>query len=127
MSLSIDFQRAREVLHEALKDKASVPKELEQKLKSVILGSHKTYRYILVTNLLAKAVNPKANALCLQAGAPLCGAFDSRSGPGQTPSLRSRGSAGRPPDVRVAPGPLRAASGNGTTRCRRVCVCSRGP
>lgn len=79
MSLSIDFQRAREVLHEALKDKASAPKELEQKLKSVILGSHKTYRYILVTNLLAKAVNPKANALCLQAGAPLRGAFDSRS------------------------------------------------
>jgi len=48
-------------------------------VESVILGSHLTYRYILITNLLAKAVNGQVNALALQSGADFNWAFDSRS------------------------------------------------
>ena len=49
------------------------------KIKQIITGSHLTYRYILLTNLLAKATNPHVNALALQVGADFDGAFDSRS------------------------------------------------
>ena len=48
-------------------------------IKQVMLGTHLTYRYILITNLLAKATNPAVNAIALQAGANFSGAFDSRS------------------------------------------------
>lgn len=79
MSVSIDYEKANVILREALKVRRHPTEEIEQLLQKVILGSHKTYKYILVTNLLAKATNAKANALCLQAGAHLRGAFDSRS------------------------------------------------
>ncbi len=56
------------------------PSSPHQKLlETVILGSHLTFRYILTTALLAKATNPRANGLSLQAGAKLKGAFDARS------------------------------------------------
>lgn len=48
-------------------------------ISKVINGEHKTYRYILITNLLAKATNSKVNALALQVGANFNNAFDSRS------------------------------------------------
>lgn len=48
-------------------------------IAEVMLGTHLTYRYILFTNLLAKATNAAANGIALQAGAALKGAFDSRS------------------------------------------------
>ena len=79
MSVSIDYDKAKATLLRALKARAQPTLELTMMLKRVILGSHKTYRYVLVTNLLAKAVNSKANALSLQAGAPIRGAFDSRT------------------------------------------------
>ena len=79
MSVTIDFDLANTILLRALKARVKPNHELVMMLKKVILGSHKTYKYILVTNLLAKAVNGRANALSLQAGAPIRGAFDSRS------------------------------------------------
>jgi hypothetical protein len=48
-------------------------------IKDLILGSHKTYRYILVTNLLARATSDLVNPIALQANADVVGAFDSRS------------------------------------------------
>lgn len=45
----------------------------------IIHGTHKTYRYILFTALLAKAINASLNPLALQAGAPINGAYDARS------------------------------------------------
>ena len=77
-SVSIDFDKAKGVLLRALKARVQPNPEMVEMLKIVILGSHKTYRYILVTNLLAKATNGRANALSLQAGAPFSGAFNSR-------------------------------------------------
>jgi len=79
MSVAIDFNEANATLLRALKAREQPAADLVEMLRTVILGSHKTYKYVLVTNLLAKAVNPDANALCLQASARIRGAFDSRS------------------------------------------------
>lgn len=53
--------------------------KIEQKIRNVICGSHLTYRYILLTGLLAKSVNIHANSLTLQSGSDLRGAYDARS------------------------------------------------
>lgn len=79
MSETINHTLAATKLLECLTHKQRVSADLEALLRMVICGSHKTYRYVLVTGLLAKSVNSKVNALCLQAGAPLDGAYDARS------------------------------------------------
>ena len=48
-------------------------------LEKIVLGEHLTFRYILVTALLAKATDPRVNALSLQARSGLSGAYDARS------------------------------------------------
>lgn len=50
-----------------------------EEIQQVILGTHKTYRYILLNGLLAKATNFACNPVVLQAGSTLTGAFDARS------------------------------------------------
>jgi hypothetical protein len=52
---------------------------METKIEQIIAHTHLTYKYVLLTGMLAKATNPGANPLVLQAGAPLAGAFDARS------------------------------------------------
>lgn len=52
---------------------------LSNLISLVIMGDHLTYRYILMTGLLAKATNLDANPLVLQAGSQLEGAYDARS------------------------------------------------
>lgn len=79
MSVSVDHARANAVLLLALQSRKRPAEEIVSLLETVMLGSHKTYKYVLVTNLLAKATNPKVNALALQTGAPVAGSFDSRS------------------------------------------------
>ena len=79
MSLSVDTVQAQAVLMRALKTRVRPSEDIVPLLETVILGTHKTYKYILVTNLLAKATNPRVNALALQTSAPLAGSFDSRS------------------------------------------------
>ena len=51
----------------------------QKEIEEIVTGSHLTYRYILVTALLAKATDNSANPLSLQAGARLRGAYDARS------------------------------------------------
>ena len=53
--------------------------EWDVEIKTIIQGKHLTFRYILITALLGKATNPKINALSLQAGADVEGAYDARS------------------------------------------------
>ncbi len=48
-------------------------------LEAIILGEHLTFRYILLTALLAKVVDPKIHTRSLQAQAKLYGAYDARS------------------------------------------------
>lgn len=51
----------------------------DKEISEIINGSHLTYRYLLVTALLAKATNEKVNTLALQAKSSLSGAYDARS------------------------------------------------
>lgn len=84
MSIEISKERATGILLWAYENRERCPLNGLDKSKidsatAIIMGSHKTYRYILITQLLAKAVNKEVDALVLQAGAPFAGAFDSRS------------------------------------------------
>jgi hypothetical protein len=79
---SIDHASAAAILEAAYRKAFTLNSPISRfadEIRQVIHGTHVTYRYILVTNLLAKSVNPSANALALQAGADFDGAFDSRS------------------------------------------------
>ena len=49
------------------------------KVQAVLHGRTKSFRYALLTQILAKATNPKVNALALQKQSKLPGAFDARS------------------------------------------------
>lgn len=48
-------------------------------IESILRGTHKTYRYVLVNALLAKATNENVNILSLQKGDGLNGKYDARS------------------------------------------------
>ncbi|PTT31051.1 restriction endonuclease, SacI family, partial [Pseudomonas sp. HMWF021] len=80
---NVDHAQAKRVLTAAIqvaKQESYTPKHRKSKdLEAVMLGRHLTYRYILFTNLLAKATNSKVNGIALQAGAPIVGAYDARS------------------------------------------------
>jgi len=81
-SVHLDHDKAKKKLEKALAKAVLLKKpasRFQAEVSQVILGSHLTYRYILITNLLAKATNKKVNALVLQVGADSNGAFDSRS------------------------------------------------
>lgn len=83
MNVNVDVRQAAQILNQATvaaEDKAySVPKGMETKIEQIIGHTHLTYKYILLTGMLAKATNHKANPIVLQARAPLDGAFDARS------------------------------------------------
>lgn len=53
--------------------------ELSEDINFIILGTHLTYRYVLLTGVLSKATNPAINPLVMQAKSELPGAFDARS------------------------------------------------
>jgi hypothetical protein len=48
-------------------------------LSTILLGNHKTYRYILMTALTAKSADPAVNILSIQKSDTSIGAYDSRS------------------------------------------------
>jgi SacI restriction endonuclease len=87
MSLSkptVDQRAAERLLREAIEiaqdDSRQIPAtEWDAEIRTIIQGNHLTFRYILVTALLGKATNPGINALTLQAGAAVEGAYDARS------------------------------------------------
>jgi hypothetical protein len=70
---------AEKILLSAFRARCIKKDIISANIKAVLQSNHKTYKYILVNGLLAKATNEKINALALQAGAPLDGAFDARS------------------------------------------------
>ena len=79
MQVQIDHKQAERNLAKCLQDKTTSAGELESLVNQVLFGSHKTYKYVLLTGLLAKATNQSANPIALQAGAPIEGAYDARS------------------------------------------------
>jgi len=81
---SPNHQSALRVLDEGVKKCAKfTPKRLstrqQEGIRSIILGSHLTFRYLLMTALLAKVVEPRIHMRSLQARAKLEGAYDARS------------------------------------------------
>lgn len=81
-SVHLDHAKAKKKLEQALAKAVGLEKptsRFQDEVYQVISGSHLTYRYILITNLLAKATENAVNALALQVGADFNGAFDSRS------------------------------------------------
>jgi hypothetical protein len=74
MAENINIADAEKVLLSAFRTRCTKQDAISLKIKEVIQGTHKTYKYIL-----AKATNENINALALQAGADLTGAYDART------------------------------------------------
>lgn len=85
MMQKVDHKIALEILKEAVEavlsklDRYKPSSNNKVEIESVISGTHLTFRYILLTGLLAKVCNKNINPLSLQAGAPFEGAYDARS------------------------------------------------
>lgn len=82
MEAKIEHSAAIKLLKERVQlinDKNPPEHALSTLISLVIMGDHLTYRYILMTGLLAKSTNVQANPLVLQAGSELDGAYDARS------------------------------------------------
>src|SRR5688572_7946177 len=81
---SPNHQRARQTLQRSLNEVKSfkpqaLTKQQQQAISAIILGDHKTFRYILITALLGKVVEPDVHMRSIQQGADLDGAYDARS------------------------------------------------
>lgn len=76
---TVDVKTAALILERALIEATPINDEIASTISSVLRGSHKTYRYILVNALLAKATNQKVDALSLQKGDGKGGKFDART------------------------------------------------
>jgi len=79
MAISINHKDAEKVLLAAFRTRCTKDDDISTRIEKILNGNHKTYKYILVNGLLAKATNNSANPLTLQAGSNLDGAFDARS------------------------------------------------
>ncbi len=79
MSIQINHAEAEKKLLAAFKAPCKKSDGILASISAIISGTHKTYKYILLTGLLAKATDEKADPLALQSGAPLKGAYDARS------------------------------------------------
>lgn len=75
----IEAESAKKILLRANKSRKKANDRTGELIEKVLRGSHKTYRYILVTALLAKSTNSEIDTLSLQAGDESEGAYDARS------------------------------------------------
>lgn len=66
--VSVDFKAASLILDRAFIEANSEKGLIGQKITEILRGPHKTYRYVLVTALLAKATNKDIDILSLQKG-----------------------------------------------------------
>ena len=76
---NIDFKTASLILERAWVEAQEYNDPIADLITKVLNGTHKTYRYILVTGLLAKTTNESVNALSLQKGDGTNGKYDARS------------------------------------------------
>lgn len=73
---------AQQILLGAYNDAITTPREMcnhKDFIDFVIDNTHLTYKYILFTAILSKATDSTINALCLQKGSTLPGAYDART------------------------------------------------
>jgi len=82
-SVSIDYSAASAELEKAWQTSstraARLDKGIATTITSVLHGSTVTYRYILITGMLAKLMDPHAHPRALQMRSSLTGAYDARS------------------------------------------------
>lgn len=75
----VEISLAEEVLLEATSH-ITVPNDnISNSIDEILRGPHKTYRYVLITAILAKSTNDEIDILSLQAGDDSEGAYDARS------------------------------------------------
>ncbi|CEH28023.1 hypothetical protein AM501_00675 [Aneurinibacillus migulanus] len=83
MDLEINKAEAKEILNKAFEnattDNYQPCSPFATEVNTILSETHLTYKYIMVTALLAKATSSKINPLCLQKGSKLEGAYDARS------------------------------------------------
>ena len=79
MSIDVDKSLAKATLIKAMECSKIATDDIGEAISDVLRGTHKTYRYVLFTALLAKATNAEVDALSLQAGDSSDGAYDARS------------------------------------------------
>lgn len=81
--INLNLNHAQQVFRSAAKVAANVGYKPRSKhgrsVEAIINGTHLTYKYVLVTALLAKATDNRIHTLALQAGGDLDGAYDARS------------------------------------------------
>lgn len=79
MSIDVNKTIAKDILMKAMETAVLVDDNIGNSITAVLRGTHKTYKYVLFTALLAKATNENVDALSLQAGDDSEGAYDARS------------------------------------------------
>lgn len=81
MSVTVDQKKANSILLNAFNQVKHCYRESNQfpLIPIVVNGHHKTYRYLLLTGILAKATNTNCNPIVLQANAGFTGSYDARS------------------------------------------------
>jgi hypothetical protein len=83
VAITINHRTAALLLEEAWTSQPtpglSLPASVVDGLHRILTSSRKTFKYVLVTGVLAKCVNPAAHPRALQAGSSLDGAYDARS------------------------------------------------
>ena len=79
MTLKVDKDQALKILLSAYKNRKQLRGATADKITKVLTGSHKTYRYVLITALLAKATEERVDVFSLQAQDDSDGAYDARS------------------------------------------------
>lgn len=75
----VDKEKAEKVLRTANENPVYQDDTIGVSIDSILRGPHKTYRYVLVTALLAKSTNKDVDILSLQAKDNSVGAYDARS------------------------------------------------
>lgn len=76
---TINIKTAALILERAFKESSFKDDIVGNAIDEILKGTHKTYRYILVTALLAKTENGNVNILALQKGDGKGGKYDARS------------------------------------------------
>lgn len=76
---SVDNKTAALILKQAYEEATLLSDVTASLISEILRGTHKTYRYVLVNALLAKATNDKIDALALQLADGKGGKFDARS------------------------------------------------
>lgn len=79
MSVDVNKNTAMTILLKALTNPAKVNDSIGEAITEILRGSHKTYKYVLFTALLAKATNEDVDILSIQAKDDSSGAYDARS------------------------------------------------